>query len=182
MDEQDLLYRQVAGHCINCGHQDGDALWLRFSGGHGQFIDPMGGASGQWVALCGTCLSDAPGWVRAQWPWVPAAAGWMPLGECIDCQRNLPLATVTTGPGLRLIESDNVLEVTRALGMLTVHPEPHRLEPSQVARLCHDCAHDFCEQHDAFDALLLPHESHTHTAEFWTANPHHVGQDAPGQP
>lgn len=174
-----LLDRQAAACCLACGHADGDALWLRFSGGYGQFVDPMmGDPTGDWVALCGRCLTEAPAWVRTEWPWVPAGSSFLPFGACIDCQRNLPVVVSDTGGG-RIVGPDDVLTVTRTWGVLGATPKPHLLEPTQTARLCHDCAHEACETVSCFGVLLKPATSHAHTQEFWAANPHHDGWDRP---
>lgn len=179
-DEQsELVDRILDAACLGCGAEDGSALWLRFSGGYGQFIDPTGGeGGGQWVALCGHCLLAAPAWVRSAWPWTPPGAGYMPLGDCHNCHRVLPLTVSDTRGGLH-VETDNVLTVTRTWGSLGSLPAPHVLEPLQRTSVCHDCAHELCDEQAHFDVLLEPARGHAHTTEFWAANPHHEGWDRP---
>lgn len=118
-EEESVLVYSVGGedvvgqpaeplHCDNCGkdvrryYPDGrsepdNVLWIEFSGGYGQFIDPIG----------------------------------------------------------------------------HTHPDeyPYKL------RLCHECSHALCDSMPAFQRILNPHGSHSHTGEYHREHPDHYGWD-----
>lgn len=45
---------------------------------------------------------------------------------------------------------------------------------------CHDCAHELCEKFPAFDRVVNPLKSHSHTTKYWNENPDHEGWDKKG--
>jgi len=43
--------------------------------------------------------------------------------------------------------------------------------------ICHDCAHQFCDDNPWIENVIMPHNSHSHTKEYYKANPNHYGWD-----
>ena len=179
--EQRRIFDNQDSHaCISCGRDEGPALWLSASGGYSMFIDPMGlDRSSLPFALCGRCVVAAPDWMRASWTWFPHGAAWMPLGTCTGCGKNHELHLNELDNGSLEAETDNLLFLRRWWGRLGQVCEPHPLEPLGQARLCHECAHDWCSGHEYAEIIFEPARGHAHLSEFWDAHPEHVGWDHP---
>lgn len=175
-----VLARQSAGHCIACGHRDGDALVLLAQGGYDLFVDPMGsGPAAKPFRLCGTCLVAAPSWLRSAWPWVPEGA-YLPVGSCLACDRPLDLIiSEIAATGARLFSADNTLHLDRRLGRLGADDHIEVSPTRSEATICHDCGHELCEQVPAIGVVLDPARSHAHRDEYWQAHPDHIGWDDP---
>lgn len=43
--------------------------------------------------------------------------------------------------------------------------------------LCHECAHQFCDDNPWLTNIIEPHTSHSHTHEYQDAHPEHYGWD-----
>lgn len=43
--------------------------------------------------------------------------------------------------------------------------------------LCHECAHEVCEQNPWLNKIIEPFRTHSHTTEYHEANPDHLGWD-----
>lgn len=56
------------------------------------------------------------------------------------------------------------------------HYEKEMTTASTVV-LCHECAHALCDTFPAFDRLIGPYNSHSHTSQYHDKHPDHYGWD-----
>lgn len=105
------------------------------------------------------------------------------MTNCVNCSKELKAGSINPESNYQF---DNALWVGffGGYGMFVDdietdfgHKKPMLEGAAEEAVLCHDCAHELCEQVPWIKRLLRPEKAHSHSQEFWKTNPDHEGWD-----